>query len=306
MNSYFLLLNKDTGITSFDALKPLKRVLKTGKVGHTGTLDKFASGLLVILTGGALKLSQYITGCDKKYEAVIRFGAETDTLDPEGKIIHTALPPDKTMLETALPSFLGKITQIPPLYSAIHIEGKRAHEIARSGETAIIKPREITIYSLELLSYVPPAAKIVVHCSSGTYIRALARDLAVKAGSRAHLHALKRTQVGGFFLENAVFSNSEDTLRTALSPINKRFFDSMGVKILDVTEKTALDIRRGRPLASIMQNAPETAEMPPVPECCPENGGEAIAVFHEQEFVAMLHRRGFFWKYGFVRALHNS
>jgi tRNA pseudouridine(55) synthase len=196
-----ILLHKPPGLTSFDTLRDIKRILGTGKVGHTGTLDKFAEGLLLVLTGRALKLCQWFTRCDKRYEAVIRFGTETDTLDPEGAVIANAPLPSRENVEQAIPQFLGKIEQSPPVYSAIHIDGRRASELARGGESPEMQKRPVTIFQLDLLSWEPPYARIFVHCSSGTYIRSLARDIALATGTRAHLTALIRTQVGGFKLQ---------------------------------------------------------------------------------------------------------
>jgi tRNA pseudouridine55 synthase len=128
-----LLLNKAAGITSFEALTPVKKALGTGKVGHTGSLDRFADGLLVILIGKALKLASYLTNCGKRYEAVMRLGCETDTLDPEGLVTARAPVPEKSALEAVIRRFHGETTQIPPVYSAIHINGERAHKLARGG-----------------------------------------------------------------------------------------------------------------------------------------------------------------------------
>jgi tRNA pseudouridine(55) synthase len=199
-----ILLNKQPGITSFDSLRDIKRALGTGKAGHTGTLDKFAGGLLLVLTGRALKLSQWFTHCDKQYEGTICFGAETETLDPEGAVIANAPLPSREAVEQALAQFLGEIQQAPPAYSAIHIDGERASTLARKGEMPEMQKRPVTIYRLELRSWEPPFAQIFVHCSSGTYIRSLARDIALAAGSRAYVSALIRTRVAGFKLEEAI------------------------------------------------------------------------------------------------------
>ena len=208
--SGLILLHKQPGITSFDALRDIKRMLGTGKVGHTGTLDKFAEGLLLALAGRALKLSRWFTHLDKQYEGVICFGAETDTLDPEGAVIAEAPLPSREAVEAALTRFCGAIEQAPPAYSAIHIDGKRASALARRGEIPQMQKRQVTIYRLELLSWQPPLAKIFVHCSSGTYIRSLARDIALAAGSRAHLVGLIRAKVGGFELEESVLLGTGD------------------------------------------------------------------------------------------------
>ena len=203
MKSGLILFNKKTGITSFDALRDIKRALGTGKVGHTGTLDKFAHGLLIVLCGNSLKLSRWFTGCDKQYIAKIRFGVETDTLDPEGNVTGTSILPSREQVENVLMQFKGSILQAPPVYSAIHINGKRASDIARSGVLLEMKKRPVTIYKLEVISWEPPFAEMYVHCSSGTYIRSLARDIAVSAGSKGHLVSLLRTNVGNFDLKNA-------------------------------------------------------------------------------------------------------
>ena len=197
------LLSKPAGLTSFQALSPLKRSLGTGKLGHTGTLDKFASGLLVVLVGGLTRLGPWFTSLDKVYEAEIRFGEETDTLDPEGTVIGRAEPPDPAALHDALSAFRGPLMQRPPAYSAIHVDGMRASDRARRGEEPDMKSRPIVIHELELLGYDGQSAAIRLRCSSGTYVRSLARDLALAVGSRAHLTGLRRLSVGPFSLEAA-------------------------------------------------------------------------------------------------------
>jgi tRNA pseudouridine55 synthase len=198
-----ILLNKKPGITSFESLGEIKRALGTGKIGHTGTLDKFASGLLLVLTGKDLKLTPWFSHCDKQYLARIHFGIETDTLDPEGSVIAEAPPPSRENVERSLSMFTGEIMQSPPAYSAIHVNGKRASALARSGQPPEMKKRPVTIYKIELRNWDPPFADIFVHCSSGTYIRSLARDIALAAGSRAHLCSLVRTRISDFKLEDA-------------------------------------------------------------------------------------------------------
>jgi tRNA pseudouridine55 synthase len=268
--SGLILLNKQSGLTSFDALRGIKRALGTGKVGHTGTLDKFAEGLLLILTGKALKLSQWFTHCDKQYEGTICFGAETDTLDPEGTVIAHAPLPSREAIESILAQFSGDIEQAPPAYSAIHIDGERASALARRGEAPEMKKRPVTIHRLELRSWEPPYAKIFVHCSSGTYIRSLARDIALAVGSRAYLTALVRTQVAGFKLEDAMLGAGEQGAGAGglgedsvpcLHPIDKGVFRSLGLPCLDISADDALKAVQGRPLANILRNiAPSLLE----------------------------------------------
>ncbi|MDC7232284.1 MAG: tRNA pseudouridine(55) synthase TruB [Spirochaetales bacterium] len=199
-----IFLNKSTDITSFQALGRIKKVLNTGKVGHTGTLDKFAEGLLILLTGKFTRMNSVITDLDKEYEALICFGRETDTLDPEGETVAEADPPSLEEIQSVLDQFRGTIQQVPPRFSAIHIDGKRAHELARSGKEVDMPTREVTIHKLEILEYEKPCLRLQVHCSKGTYIRSLARDLGRASGSRAYVKALKRTAVGPFDLSEAV------------------------------------------------------------------------------------------------------
>lgn len=209
-----IFLHKKQGVTSFQALGRIKKVLNTGKVGHTGTLDKFAEGLLILLTGKLTRMNALITDLDKEYEALIRFGRETDTLDPEGETVAEADPPTLKTIESVLNQFKGEISQIPPRYSAIHIDGKRAHELARSGKEVEMPSREITVHDLEILEYENNDLKLRVHCSKGTYIRSLARDIGIACGSRAYVQELVRTAVGPFSLDTAVdvenFKGPED------------------------------------------------------------------------------------------------
>jgi tRNA pseudouridine55 synthase len=198
-----LFLDKPEGITSFQSLGAVKKYFHTKKVGHTGTLDKFARGLMIVLVGKMTRLNPIFTGMDKTYEGVIRFGEETDTLDPEGEICHRASVPSLSLLEERLTQFLGPIEQVPPLYSAIHVNGKRSWRLARQGVEVEMKPRKVRIDLFEILDWNKPDLTVRVACSSGTYIRSLARDLALSCGSRAHLSALKRTRVGDFTLHEA-------------------------------------------------------------------------------------------------------
>jgi tRNA pseudouridine55 synthase len=307
-----LLLNKKPGLTSFESLKIVKKALNTRKVGHTGTLDKFASGLLVVLAGRALKLTPWFDRCDKQYEGVIRFGVETDTLDPEGATVAEAAVPSREALERVLPQFRGNILQAPPAYSAIHIDGKRAHELARSGVAVEMEKRPVTIYKLELRSYDPPLAKIHVHCSKGTYIRSLARDLALAAGSRAHLVSLERTRVAGFDLARAVSpelpaklpADSPD-LAAALQPIGVGIFDRLGLPWFTVDGDIARSMIHGKPLDTLLANSGITPGDSPVPGPSGPSRTEAAAVFCGGDFVAVIEKKGGGsnrWSYGYVNA----
>ena len=208
---------KSCGPTSFASLWSIKRALGTDKIGHTGTLDAFADGLLVVLTGHLTHLVPYITSFKKTYRAVVCFGQETDTLDPTGKIISTSpILPSKEQIENILPKFVGAILQVPPVYSAIHVAGKRASDIARSGkEQVVLDARQVFIYENKLLEYKDSASEdglcyalFEITCSKGTYIRSLARDIAKALGTCAHLVALRRVSVGPFTLEEAALCDS--------------------------------------------------------------------------------------------------
>jgi tRNA pseudouridine55 synthase len=227
--SGYLLLNKKSGVTSFGALNAVKKALGTGKVGHTGTLDKFASGLLIVLVGRATKFAPLFSGSDKYYDGVIMFGTETDTLDPEGVPVAEATAPSREVVLSVLPQFRGDLLQEPPVYSAIHINGQRASRLVRNGTAVEIQKRPVSIYELSLVSYEPPLANIHVHCSKGTYIRSLARDIAISAGSRGYLVALNRTQIAGFRLDDAISSDSTADLTTAIRPVDEAAFQLLSI-----------------------------------------------------------------------------
>jgi len=291
--SGMILLRKGPGVTSFDSLGAVKRALGSGKAGHTGTLDRFAEGLLVVLTGRALKLSQWFARCDKRYEGAIRFGAETDTLDPEGAVVAEAPPPSREAVEGALALFRGKIEQAPPAYSAIRVGGERASALARRGEPPEMRKRPVEIYRLELSSWEPPLAGISVHCSSGTYIRSLARDIALAAGSRAHLAALLRTRVAGFRLEDAACAGEGGALSPR--PVDRGAFAALGLPCLEAGPDGAREIARGKPLREALGGALGAG---------PFAGASAAAVFHGDSLLAVVERSpaGGEWKYGHVHA----
>lgn len=244
-----LLLNKKPGITSFDSLAGVKRAFDTGKAGHTGTLDKFASGLLLVLIGRGVKLVNLFSDCVKEYSGTIRFGEETNTLDPEGEVIAGGPLPSREQVEAALGAFRGNILQAPPLYSALHINGRRAHELAREGKNVTMEKRPITVYDLKLVSWTPPEAVIYARVSSGTYIRSLARDIAIEAGSRAYLSALTRTAIGAFRLEDAVTDDGEkESLVKELRPLDEELFRALSFPCLQIDNNAAKSFIHGKAL----------------------------------------------------------
>ncbi|MHC1785150.1 MAG: tRNA pseudouridine(55) synthase TruB [Anaerolineaceae bacterium] len=200
-----LVVDKPIGLTSHDVVQIIRKGTNIRRAGHTGTLDPRASGVLVVLVGPAVRLSEYVSASDKRYQAVIRLGSTTDTYDAEGEVTSSA-PVEITeeQFDTELKSFIGEIEQTPPPYSAIKIKGKKAYELAREGEEVELLPRKIQVYNLELLEWAPPEAVIDVYCSSGTYVRSLAHDLGEKLGCGAHLVGLRRTKSGRFTLRDAV------------------------------------------------------------------------------------------------------
>ncbi|EEF84874.1 tRNA pseudouridine(55) synthase TruB [Borreliella spielmanii] len=213
MENGFLLVNKEQGKTSFETLFPVKKYFNTNHVGHAGTLDKFASGVLIALVGKYTKLASYFMSLDKEYVAEFRFGLETDTLDPNGRIVDkTDYIPNLEDISLKLKDFIGEIYQSPPRFSSIHINGSRAYKLALNGKFFEIKKRRVNVYNIQILSYDFNSSllSLKISCSKGTYIRSIARDLAYSLNSCAYVSSLKRIKVGMFRLE-------ESTLWTNLS-----------------------------------------------------------------------------------------
>lgn len=201
-----LVVDKPVGMTSHDVVQAIRNGTGLRRAGHTGTLDPRASGVLVILVGPAVRLSEYVSASDKRYQAIIRLGGTTDTFDGEGKFTPTKDPVNITEaeFEEALKTFVGEIEQTPPPYSAVKVQGRKAYEMARKGEEVELEPRTITVHHLEVLEWTPPEVVIDVHCSSGTYVRSLANDLGKKLGCGAYLVGLRRTKSGRFTLRDSV------------------------------------------------------------------------------------------------------
>lgn len=201
-----LVVDKPKGITSFDVVREVRRALGEKKVGHTGTLDPMATGVLPVCVGDATKISQFILESTKAYDATVKLGAVTDTLDAEGKVLETRPVPAITreLLEGALSKFRGTFAQVPPMYSAIKVGGKRLYELARAGEEIERKPREVTVYDLQLRDFSADEVKLSVRSSKGFFVRSLAADLGEALGCGAHLCALRRTQSGPFTLAQAI------------------------------------------------------------------------------------------------------
>lgn len=203
----FLNIHKPVGPTSHDIVAQLRRMLpRKTKVGHAGTLDPFAEGVLVVGVGAATRLADYVQGQSKRYRATITLGATSDTDDRMGTVISLGDAPQPTANDVAhaLPRFTGDILQIPPAHSAIHIDGERAYNLARAGQEVCIPARTVRVYELELLEYAYPRLMIDVHCGCGTYIRSIARDIGLALGCGGYCEELTRTAVGKFTLETAI------------------------------------------------------------------------------------------------------
>ena len=261
--SGIVLYAKQPGCTSFSSLFTIKKALNTTKVGHTGTLDSFAEGLLVVCVGNHTRLAGKITGFSKKYEAIIAFGTETDTLEYTGNPINQTKLPTYKDLQKAVETFTGDILQAPPAFSAVHVEGKRASDLAREGKTVEIAKRPVTVFeakiedvifedkNLETVKY----AKISFFVSKGTYIRCLARDIAKDCGSSAHLIGLLRTEVGSFSLKNAVGKSllKDFTIENAIKNAEK-WQNQKREETFNKTEKSQIDIETENKIKIDIQN----------------------------------------------------
>jgi tRNA pseudouridine55 synthase len=200
-----LLVDKPSGVSSFDVIRQIRRVADTRKIGHTGTLDPEATGLLPLVIGKCTKLAKFLTLDVKEYEFELELGVETETGDVEGDVVRKC--PWEHVTEQALEEvctrFLGEIEQVPPIYSAIKVDGKRAYELAREGKDFELEARPVSIESLGLVSFDPPRARLHTRCEAGTYVRALVRDIGGELGTCAYTTAIRRVGVGGFSLSEA-------------------------------------------------------------------------------------------------------
>ena len=254
----WIILDKPVGMGSTTAVSAVKRILREAgepktKVGHGGTLDPLASGVLPIALGEATKLSGRILDATKQYAFTIRFGEETNTLDAEGSVIATSgVVPSAEQVQAILPRFAGEITQVPPAYSALKIEGKPAYARTRAGEKIEPKPRKVTIHELRLASATANQASLLATVSKGTYIRSLARDIAHALGTVGHVSYLRRTRAGPFSLESAISldflteaAKARALTRTVL-PLTAALDD---IPALPVTSRQAELLRQGQRLA---------------------------------------------------------
>jgi tRNA pseudouridine55 synthase len=284
----FGLLNlyKPSGPTSHDIVARVRRGTQVKKVGHAGTLDPLATGVLVLCLGPATRLSEYLRESPKRYRARVRFGVETDTDDAEGAVIaEHDVQIERETVEVALEAFRGAIAQVPPMYSAIKQGGRRLYVLARSGQEVERDARQVTIFRLELTGWDPPFAALEVECSAGTYVRSLARDLGRAVGTGAHLAALERSASGSFTAEEAVHwpefeaAMQAGTWQEYLLPPDRALADAPAVHLLP---GEVVDVRQGRPIPARGESAID--------------GGPGRAYDPEGRFFAVLERRGDHWQ----------
>jgi tRNA pseudouridine55 synthase len=270
-----LLVDKPAGVTSHDVITAARRALRIRRVGHAGTLDPFATGLLVLLTGRATRLVPYLDGEPKVYRAEIVLGAETDTDDSTGIVTREAEVPDAASIRAAIDSLTGTFEQTPPAYSAKQVDGVRSYAAARQGKKLVLRPATVTVHGWEIHSLSGGRVDATISCSGGTYIRALARDLGRKAGSAAHLGALRRLSSGRFTVDDAVSLDllmraGEDLLRSPLEGLRS-------LPVQAISDAELLRITRG-------QSIPAT-----------EDGERAVLTVKGDEVVAIAQREGDSW-----------
>jgi tRNA pseudouridine55 synthase len=263
--SGWLILDKPQGMTSTQAVTKVKRLFDAAKAGHAGTLDPLATGVLPIALGEATKTVPFAVEGLKTYRFTVRFGAETDSDDAEGTVVtESAARPETEAIEAMLPRFTGEISQVPPRFSALKVDGARAYDLARDKEEFELAPRVVSIKRLALIARPDPDhCQLEAECGKGTYVRALARDLGRALGSCAHVEALRRTRVGGFGEEDAVTlaeleavkdnATEHDTLTRALKPIESALGD---IPALALSLSDAARLRQGQPVLLRGRDAP--------------------------------------------------
>ncbi len=253
MNGIFNV-NKPAGMTSHDVVAMIRRASQAPRVGHAGTLDPMATGVLLVCMGQATRIAEYLTDHDKQYRTRIRLGVETDTYDATGAVVaERPVSVTREQAELALQGFVGPLSQMPPAYSAIKQAGVPLYKLARQGIEIETEPRAVEIYSIVLLDFAPPELEIVVHCSKGTYIRSLAHDLGEKLNCGAHVATLTRTASGHFTIADSV---ELEPLRAALAqgfavqflhPLDEALLDFQAIVVEPAVAKR---IQQGQPLTS--------------------------------------------------------
>jgi tRNA pseudouridine55 synthase len=251
-----VLIDKPAGITSHDVVSAARRALRTRRIGHAGTLDPFATGLLVLLVGYATRLLPYVDGEPKVYDASIAFGAETDTDDVTGTVTHTADLPDESRVRDAIASLTGDIDQVPPAYSAKQIDGQRAYAAARRGGALDLPPTRVVVHEWRINRLTNGRLDTTITCGGGTYIRALARDLGRRCGSAAHLASLRRTRSGTFDIANAV---SLDALSDGKAEVRPPLTAIPQLQQVSLSNADVVRVRRGQTVEAESGSNPTAA-----------------------------------------------
>jgi tRNA pseudouridine55 synthase len=253
--SGWICLDKPPTLTSTDAVSRVRRLFNAQKAGHAGTLDPLASGVLPIALGEATKTVPYLMEADKTYRFTIAWGSTTAAFDGEGPVTATSdVRPTADQVRQALPAFVGEIQQIPPIYSAIKVDGERAYDLAREGVEVELKPRPVLIHRAELIAAATDSATLEVDCGKGTYVRALVRDLAVALGACGHVSALRRARVGRFFENDAITLEKLAELvhsgagSETLLPVETALDD---IPALAVTHEDVFKLKQGRPIVLV-------------------------------------------------------
>lgn len=290
MDFGLLIVDKPIGPTSHHVVQVVRRGTRIRKVGHAGTLDPRASGVLVLCLGAATRLSEYLSTSSKRYEAVVRFGASTRTYDTEGEVVKlTGIAPELNEIEVVLPEFSGDIEQTPPPYSAVKVKGRKAYELARDGVEPVLEPRTVVIYSLEVKAYDPPDLTLSVDCSAGTYIRSLAHDLGERVSTGAHLAALRRTKAGPFSVEDSVpFAKLEASFITGnwgryMLPASEALPD---FPVVEIDQEGLEEVRNGHRIPAESGSAGLAKAIGP--------DGELVAVLEATEDGSQWHPRKVF------------
>jgi tRNA pseudouridine55 synthase len=250
-----VLVDKPAGLTSHDVVARVRRATRTKRVGHTGTLDPFATGLLVVLISRGTRLIPYVDGEPKVYEATIRFGAETDTDDATGRVTREAAPPSDVAMAEGIARLTGTIEQLPPDYSAKQVGGRRAYDAARRGAPLALEPVRVTVHEWTLIGRDANDLRVRITCGGGTYIRALARDLGRYTDSAAHLATLRRTRSGPFDVTRAASLDAIDAGAFAVAPLIDAV-PGLATRPLDAAELGR--VAHGNAIAARDAEAPDT------------------------------------------------
>jgi tRNA pseudouridine55 synthase len=253
----WVVLDKPAGMNSTQAVARLKWIFNAKKAGHAGTLDPLATGILPVAFGEATKTVPFVQDGEKAYRFTVRWGAETDTDDADGRIAaQSDARPAETEILVLLPGFIGTILQLPPSYSAIKINGERAYDLAREGAAPVLSPRPVTIHALDLISAGRDEAIFEARCGKGAYVRAVARDLGRSLGCYGHVSALRRTRVGPFYEMDAVLLPDLDDAATSAQALRRVEAGLMEVPRVVVDSGAAARLRRGQPVLLRGHDAP--------------------------------------------------